>query len=203
MTDYFALLNEPRRPWLDPEALKKKFLAFSASVHPDRVHNLSESQRTSAQEHYVALNAAHACLRDPKERLRHLLQLELGVVPQDIQRTPPELIDLFMEVGQLLRQADLLLTEKSKVSSPLLQVQFFERGQEQTDLLLGLQQRLNAKRDALVQSVRELDAIWELTKARGSTREETLRRLQSLLHLFGFYDRWLAQLNERITRLSF
>jgi hypothetical protein len=37
MQDAFALLNEPRRPWLEAEALKQKFLALSSAVHPDRV----------------------------------------------------------------------------------------------------------------------------------------------------------------------
>ena len=58
MTDYFALLNEPRRPWLDPEPLKDKFLALSATVHPDRVHNLGAAERAAAQERYTELNAA-------------------------------------------------------------------------------------------------------------------------------------------------
>ena len=39
MTDAFALLSEPRRPWLDAEALKARFLPLSAAVHPDRVHS--------------------------------------------------------------------------------------------------------------------------------------------------------------------
>src|SRR5215472_9636832 len=76
MVDYFALLDEPRRPWLDAEPLKEKFLALSATVHPDRVHNLSETERAAAQERYTELNAAYQCLREPKERLHHLLELE-------------------------------------------------------------------------------------------------------------------------------
>ena len=84
MIDYFTLLNEPRRPWLDAELLKQKFLALSATVHPDRVHNLGEAERAAAQERYTELNTAYNCLREPKERLQHLLQLELGALP----RTP-------------------------------------------------------------------------------------------------------------------
>ena len=36
MTDCFALLGEPRCPWLDAEALKSRFLVLSAEAHPDR-----------------------------------------------------------------------------------------------------------------------------------------------------------------------
>ena len=75
MTDYFAFFNEPRRPWLDAESLKQKFLALSATVHPDRVHNLGEVERAAAQERYTELNTAYNWLREPKERLQHLLQL--------------------------------------------------------------------------------------------------------------------------------
>ncbi len=200
MTDYFALLNEPRRPWLDPEALKETFLTLSAAVHPDRVHNLENTERDAAQESYVELNAAYNCLREPKGRLRHLLQLELGNVPKDIQQTPPDLIDLFMEVGEVFRSTDSLLAEKTRTTSPLLQVQMFERSQMQTERLIALQQRLNGRRDSLVQSVREIDAAWDQASL---PREETLNQLHRLLHLFGFYDRWIAQVNERVARLSF
>src|SRR6266545_1175670 len=103
VTNHFAVLNEPRRPWLDAELLKGKFLALSASVHPDRVHNLDEAKRAAAQEHYTELNAAYTCLREPKERLRHLLELELGALPKDIQRIPSELMDLSLEIGQACR----------------------------------------------------------------------------------------------------
>ena len=149
MTDYFALFNEPRRPWLDAEALKQKFLALSATVHPDRVHNLGEAERAAAQERYTELNAAYNCLREPKERLQHLLELELGALPKDIQRIPSELMDLSLEVGKACREADAFLAEKAKVTSPLLQVSFFERGQEFVDKLQALRQRVNALNDAL------------------------------------------------------
>ncbi|HLP76035.1 MAG TPA: hypothetical protein VK327_03890, partial [Candidatus Paceibacterota bacterium] len=141
MTDYFSLLDEPRRPWLDSESLKEKFLALSASVHPDHVHHLSEAERIATQERYIELNAAYNCLREPKQRLQHLLLLELGNAPKDIQQTPPELVDAFMEVGRLLRSTDALLSEKAAARSPLLQVQLFERSHEQADRLRDLQKR--------------------------------------------------------------
>src|SRR6266436_5956888 len=69
MNDYFAVLNEGRRPWIDPDLLKQKFLTLSAQVHPDRVHNASEAEKRSAQQRYTDLNSAYNCLRDSKARL--------------------------------------------------------------------------------------------------------------------------------------
>ena len=103
MTDHFALLNEPRRPWVDPDSLKQKFLALSAEVHPDRVHNSGDSEKQRAQERYTDLNAAYNCLREPKSRLQHLLELELGVKPGNVQSIPPDLMDVFLEVSQACR----------------------------------------------------------------------------------------------------
>src|SRR5438445_10541322 len=136
MTDYFALLDEPHRPWIDPESVKRKFLALSAEVHPDRVHAGTSGERSVAQERYTELNAAYNCLRDPKERLAHLLELERGAKPKEVQRIPSGLMSLFLEVGQICREADAFLSEQAKITSPLLKVRMFQRSQDWTEKLL-------------------------------------------------------------------
>src|SRR5476651_706105 len=143
MSDYFALLNEPCRPWLDAELLKQKFLALSASAHPDKIHSGSESEKSAAAKQFAELNAAYNCLLEPKSRLLHLLELELGAKPKDIQQIPTALADLFAEVATSCRNADTFLVEKNKATSPLLQVQLFERGQDWVDKLNVLQRKLN------------------------------------------------------------
>ena len=200
ITDYFALLNEPCRPWLDPEQLKQKFLALSATVHPDRVHNLGEAQRAAAQERYTELNAAYNCLREPKERLQHLLELELGALPKDIQRIPSDLMDLSLEIGKACREADAFLADKAKVTSPLLQVAFFERSQEFVEKLQGLRQRINALNDKLTEELKEIDAAWEADSA---SHAPLLQRLEELYRLFSYFARWTAQIQERAVRLMF
>jgi len=35
MTDYFALLEQPRAPWLDPAELKEVFHRKTLEQHPD------------------------------------------------------------------------------------------------------------------------------------------------------------------------
>src|SRR6186713_3268751 len=106
MTDSFALLSELRRPWIDAEALKQKFLPLSSAVHPDRTHNAPEAEQQEANQRYAELNAAYNKLREPRDRLLHLLELEQGTKPSDIQRIPPGTMDLFVEVGQLCRDVD-------------------------------------------------------------------------------------------------
>ena len=200
MTDFFALLNEPRRPWLDSDLLKEKFLALSATVHPDRVHSLGETERAAAQERYTGLNAAYNTLREPKDRVRHLLELELGALPKDIQRIPTELMDLSLEVGKACREADAFLAEKAKVTSPLLQVTFFERSDEFADISKALRQRLNATNERLLEELRQIDAAWQS----GSTPQKPLLpRLEELYRLFSYFARWTGQIQERIVRLSF
>lgn len=185
MTDYFAVLDEPRRPWLDPEALKAKFLSLSAAVHPDRVHGRPEPERKEAQRRYTELNAAYQCLRDTKLRLQHLLELERGGKLQDVQEIPPETMDLFFRVGKVCRETDLFLTEKRRVTSPLLKVGMFERGQQWharvDELALDLRQRMDALEDALKGTDPPLEAIYRLVS---------------------YYGRWLAQLQERKVQLT-
>ena len=200
MTDYFAFFDEPRRPWLDAEILKQKFLTLSAAIHPDRVHNLGEAERASAQARYTELNAAYNCLREPKERLHHLLELELGALPKDIQRIPSDLMDLSLEVGKGCREADAFLAEKAKVTSPLLLVTFFERGQVFADELQALRQRVNSLNEHLTAELQQIDAAWQSGAA---SRTVLLQRLEELYRLFSYFARWMAQTQERIVRLSF
>ena len=197
MSDNFALLSEPRRPWLDAEALKTKFHALSAEVHPDRVHQATDAEKLAANQRYTALNAAYNCLREPRLRLRHLLELELGTKPSDLTNVPDDLMELFFSVGKVFREVDALLAEKGRATSPLLQVQFFERGQEWAEKLGVIRQGIMVKRDALLNDLQAVDAAWEASNPKPT---DALLRIWRLL---SFYDRWLVQIQERVVQLSF
>ena len=193
MTDYFALLDEPRRLWLDVENLKQKFLAVSAEVHPDRVHGASDSEKKTAQECYTQLNTAFQTLSNPRDRVRHLLELELGRKPDELDRVPSELMDSFMAVAQVLREADKCLSEKEKTASPLLQVQLFERAQTFVEKLGGVEKSVVVTRENVIRELQQLNGAEILP----------LRRLEEIYRLLGYYDRWLNQIQERRVRLSF
>jgi DnaJ-domain-containing protein 1 len=201
MTDNFALLNEPRRPWLDADLLKQKFLAQASDLHPDRVHNASETEKIAATQRYTQLNAAFNCLAEPKLRLLHLLELELGAKPKDIQTIPAALADLFAEVANTCRNADGFLAEKAKATSPLVQVQLFERGQDWVEKLNGLQRKLNELLEQLTDKLKSLDGQW--IAADTAARREMLPKLEELYRLFGYFNRWNNQIQERVVQLSF
>lgn len=197
MTDNFALLNAPRRPWLDPDSLKQTFFTLSAEIHPDRVHHTGTAEKRTANERYAELNAAYQCLREPRERLRHLLELELGAKPSDLTQVPEDLMDLFFAIGKEFRAVDAVLVEKSNATSPLLQVQLFERGQDGVEKLGALRQTVAVRRDALLGELEPMNAAWDAAAAR------PLARLREIWRLLSFYERWLAQIQERIVKLSF
>jgi DnaJ-domain-containing protein 1 len=201
MTDNFALLNESRRPWMDVDLLKQKFLTLSANLHPDRIHSASESDKIAATKTFTDLNAAFNCLVEPKRRLLHLLELELGAKPKDIQQIPTALADLFAEVSTVCRSADGFLAEKRQVTSPLLQVQLFERGQDWVEKLNVLQRKLNELREKLTDELKSLDAQW--ISADEVLRKEILPRLEELYRLFSYFNRWNNQIQERVVQLSF
>jgi len=198
-------LDEPRRPWLDADALKAKFLARSAEVHPDRVHNAPEAERAAAQERYTALNAAFTTLREPKDRLQHLLELESGAKPGNIQSTPAELTDLFFEVGRLCRDVDFFLIEKGRANSPLLKVKMFQRAMDWTGQINALQLRLNAKRGELERELGAMNDAWAGAPSEPEARRTVLplARLEQLYRTFSFLSRWTAQLQERVVPLAF
>jgi DnaJ-domain-containing protein 1 len=205
VTDCFALLDEPRRPWLDADALKAKFLARSAAVHPDRFHNAPEAERAAAQERYTALNAAFTTLREPKDRLQHLLELESGAKPGNIQSTPAELTDLFFAVGQLCRDVDFFLLEKGRANSPLLKVKMFRRAMEWTNQLNVLQTRLRAKRGEVEAELQAMNEAWLAAPSGSESRRAALplARLEPLYRTFSFLSRWAGQLQERVVSLAF
>lgn len=196
MSDHFAVLEQPRLPWLDQDALKEVFLRTSSDVHPDRVHDAPDEKKAAAQERYTALNAAYRCLGDSRARLRHLLELATGAPFADMEQPPDELMDLFFYIGKVCRETDTFLKEKDAADSPLLKVKFFEQGLERTDALQTHIGELSKRIAGLEEELQQLNPAWEQDWRAAQTRTEEVCRLLS------YYERWRGQLNERMVRLA-
>lgn len=204
--DNFALLNQPRQPWLDPDALKAAFLQLAAQLHPDKIQTSSAVEKAAANERYAEVNAAYQCLLEPKDRLRHLLELESGAKPADVQSIPAGTMDLLVEIGQVCRETDLFLTVRGKTESPLLKAQMFEKGMAWTDKLNQLRQRIDLRRAELLAELQGMNAAWIAAPPPGNNARAAalpLKRLEEVYRVFSYIARWTAQIQERIVRLSF
>jgi DnaJ-domain-containing protein 1 len=204
--DNFALLQEPRQPWLDPDSLKANFLRLAARLHPDKVHQAGADDKAAANERYAGINAAYHCLLEPKERLLHLLELESGAKPKDVQSIPPGTMDLLVEIGQVCRETDLFLAARNKTESPLLKAQMFETGMAWTDKLNQLRQRIDLRREELLAELKSMNTAWNAAPPPGSAGRAAalpLERLEQVYRVFSYMARWTEQIQERLVRLSF
>ena len=200
MIDFFALLGQPRQPWLDEDALKASFHEHSSTLHPDRVHNAEDAVRAEAGRIYAELNAAFQCLREPKDRLAHLIELETGRKPGGIRSVPVEAMAMFEQVGQLCREVDAFLGERATATSPMLKVRQFERGLEWTDQIQTLQKSLFQQREELLGKLRFVNQSWMSGKE--VSEATSLPLLQEAHSRLSYLNRWMAQLQERLTQLA-
>ena len=158
--DFFALLGEPRRPWLDPARVKDTFHRLSRTGHPDQQTPPLPGEE-SADAGFARLNQAQVTLRDSRARLRHLLELEYPQVklsgPAEV---PATLADLFAPIHRLIREIDDLLAKKAAAPSALAKAllardEFSLR--ERAETQLGDLEILHA---AVVEQLQAFDAAW-------------------------------------------
>lgn len=188
MPDHFAILAQPRRPWLDEAALKDAFHQATTQQHPDVTGGSSEDAS--------ALNAAYTVLRDPAARLRHLLELEWPGVVSAQAGIAPELADLFGKIAALRQAGAALAKKEAAAQSPLARALLAGDRAAQIAALQGVLAALVASEDAAREEVRAIDADWD---ARDEATCATLAALQQRL---AFLAKWQAQLREDLFRLG-
>lgn len=205
MTDAFALLGLPRRPWLNPDDVQRSFHERSAAWHPDRHHGEPDAQRLEAGRIYAELNAAHQLLREPRDRLLHLFEIESGSRPRDIQRIPPGTMDLFVEVGQTCRDCDAFLQRRDPAASPMLKLKSMKEAMEWADRLSSVLARVKEKESALLDELRGMNAAWDNAPSPGdSARLPALPmdRLEQCYRALSYVSRWIGQVRERVVQIA-
>ena len=187
MTDFFALLQEERRPWLDADALKEKYHRLTASHHPDVA---------AASGDFAEINRAYQTLSDPAARLRHLLDLEAPEAPSRTQAVPVEIAAFFTPVGEARKAVDAFLNKRSAAVSPLAKALLSTEQYEVQERLEETITSLQEKQDSLLSQVRELDAVWS------GSRAAAMEALPVLWQSLGYVAKWLATLRESLFRLA-
>jgi curved DNA-binding protein CbpA len=191
MTYYFALLDEPRAPWLDPDKLKDRYHQKTLQTHPD-----TQTSPSGADATFTSLNEAYQVLRDPKRRLHHLLSLE-GAAPSSTDQTVPnQLHDLFPAFGALTQRANLLLEKiratSNALSRSLLKPQILEVQIEAK----AVREKIQDFSDASLAELRQINTAWANNPA------EQFEGLSNLYFAFAYLTRWSTQLDEMMFQLS-
>jgi curved DNA-binding protein CbpA len=194
MIDYFALLDQPHAPWLDPDELKNTYHQKTLQAHPDAQASCPGPDATDAT--FARLNEAYQVLQDPKRRLHHLLSLE-GSAPSSTEQTiPKQLHDLFPRIGALTQRANSLLetvrATSNALSRSLLKPQILDVQRETKEVREQIQNLSGESLDQL----RQINAAWAKNPA------EQIEDLSTLYFAFAYLTRWSAQLDEMTFQLS-
>lgn len=190
MTDYFALLGEVRRPWIDSNKLKQKYHRLTLQLHPDRG---SRNQTSEETDSLAELNEAFRVLQDPKLRLQHLLMLE-NAAPVAARPVPPALANLFWDTGASLKNLDAILEKQSSTSRLTQALGKSEIADAEMRTREILDQLRSLYNDAL-DKVRRTDPLWLADPA------ANVSTLVDLYDSFSYLSRLIEQVNERLLRL--
>ena len=198
--DFFALLGEPRRPLLDPERVKDTFHRLSREQHPDTAASVTTPAAADPHtDNFARLNRAQAALRDPRLRLRHLLDLEYpGTVAGGPTNVPATLADLFAPVSTLAREADELLARKAAASSALARALLARQGLALHERAAEILSRLDALQADADEDLARLDTAWH----EAPRPTDSAARLLDLYGRFAYLGRWTEQMRERVFQLG-
>ena len=187
-SDYFAVLRQARRPWLDPDQLKREYQRLTFERHPDRTDDVDEGSD------FAETTEAYRVLINPKLRLQHLLSLEAPV--SDHSEVPAEIADVFMNTASLVNELDRLLQRRETTTAALA------RSMLATEIK-AIQQRAGAALHDLDKLHADaLDKLQQLDQRWDNDRAGTAPELGKLAQRFGYLDRWIEQLREKQFQLS-
>jgi DnaJ-domain-containing protein 1 len=188
MTDSFALLDEPRRPWLDPEALKEKIHKLSVVHHPDVARDDGSN--------FTALNAAYKTLHDPKTRVRHLLELEFPGALATHLEIPPDIARLFETMTRERQSVASFLEKKARLSTPLELALIASEQVELMAVLERLRALLEQKQEGILVQLKFVDAVWE------DDRERSGKTLLDIYQSVSYVGKWIDQIREDLLKMS-
>jgi curved DNA-binding protein CbpA len=181
MTDYFALLGQPRLPYLDHDAIQEAFRERARLFHPD-ANSAAES------EDFIQLNNAFSVLRDPRLRLQHLLLLENCEAAAE--EFGNELADLFSRVAELAHRAKQQIAATRPSQSAIAQSMAQVKRRLISDRLGALLQELESTESEAQSDLAALNEKWN------RNREAAMVVAKKLQNRFTFVQRWLATLRE-------
>lgn len=187
MTDFFALLEQPRQPWLDSEKLREAFHERSRCAHPDA---------GGSEAAFAQINEAYQVLQNPRRRLQHLLALENQAPAAAGQAVAEDIADLFQSVAAASQEADAVSRKLATASNPL------SRSLLQPELrsARGRLDEVSAALRALHEKAN--DELKALNDSSALPAEKRVAELQRLAGRFAYLTRWTSEIDEKRAQLA-
>ncbi|GMR47544.1 hypothetical protein PMAYCL1PPCAC_17739, partial [Pristionchus mayeri] len=115
----FEYVGIPPRFDIDESEVKKKLIALSAKIHPDKFSTASQKEKNLSEEHTRLLSTARSMLNDPVRRARYLIQLakgdkEIYVEDEDSRKRESFSPEILMEIFELNEKVDDAQSEEEK-----------------------------------------------------------------------------------------
>ncbi|MGJ8672571.1 DnaJ domain-containing protein [Rubritalea sp.] len=157
---------------IDLDQLKQSYKNLAASHHPDSGGEKAEFEK---------VNLAYAALQSPAKRLK--AYMEIQEIPHDSRgAVSNDLMDLFMQVGSLVQEADAFIRKKSSATSVLAKA-----------LLEGESMEVQDKLSALIAIIEHSQEAITANFPNDIPQEQ----LPQLARNLSFLEKWQAQLQQR------
>jgi molecular chaperone HscB len=156
--DHFKVFGLPPAYDVDEEALRRKFLAISRSVHPDYFGGASDAMRTMSLRLSSEVNQAYRVLKDPFLRAEYLLEMAGGKSSAEDKTVPPSLLNEVFLLQEEIEEA--------------------KAGGDQTKLE-PLKRDLTVRQNGVVEQIRALMGSLESD----ATKDEVRKQLNGLKYI--------------------
>ena len=172
-SDYFTMLELPRKLWIEMGALEQKFLQLSWKLHPDNFVNATPEEREISLKRSSELNDAYRTLRDPVARVEYLLAIEgARKEGQNKQQAPPELLEEVFELNESLDELREAKATGSDTASLRHRLEAAEK---------SFEEKLSEVDGQLQSAAREWDEAID-AKADEGARKRVMAQLNDLLN---------------------
>ncbi len=182
MTDHFALLDQPRLPWLDPERLKQAFHEKTLHAHPDT--QMSASNSADAEATFALINEAYQTLLDSRRRIQHLLALRGDAPASRFDSVPDDVAALFPAIATLTEEAQRVVAKAANATTALSR-----------SLVTPERLQVRERIGELLRNLSELKTQTDEELKKCGTESESAS-LHRLYLRYSYLQRWIAQLEE-------
>lgn len=102
---WFEVFSLPAQFDLDTDELRRRYLALSRNIHPDRFGATTPADAPAVARVSARVNQAYQTLLDPGMRAEYLLELMGGKSAAEDKTVPPDVLSETLEIREALEDA--------------------------------------------------------------------------------------------------